>query len=303
MLGGQDSSRGKPPLLVIHNPTAGQRNATRLHAMLAALRALGASPRVQPTTRPGDATEIAAAAVRAHEPCVIAAGGDGTAAEIAQAITGSSTVLGILPLGSANVLAREIGLSFAPRALAQTLMQGHTIPHWPGQVIIAGQSRLFLQMCGIGFDAHVVATLNLARKRRLGRAAYALRSLGALIDYPFRPLSLNIDGIPHSAASAIISKGRLYAGPFTLCPAATPRQPGFQVALFGQAGRAAVLGYGAALLSNRLPNLASIKQLPAHQITLTSQGIAAQIDGDTLGIDTLTITDAPSPIRIIAPGM
>ncbi len=291
-----------PTLIIIHNPTAGRRNARRLRTMLAALTEQSATPEVRTTTRPGDATAIAAAAVREGARCVIAAGGDGTAAEVAQAIRGSATALGILPLGSANVLAREIGLPFAPAALAATLIRGHTRVHWPGEAATGGQTRLFLQMCGVGFDAHVVATLSLARKRRLGRLAYGLRSLGALADYPFRPIPLLIDGQPHTAASAVISKGRLYAGPFTLCPSAVPTRPGFQVALFGHTGRAAVLGHGAALLANRLPQLRSLNWRAASEILVPEAGLAVQADGDALGTTPLRITNAAEPIRIIAPG-
>ena len=150
---------------------------------------------------------------------------------------GSSTRLGVIPLGTANVVAHEMSLPFEPRAVAAALAFGRTRPLWPGVARGAEGSRLFVQMLGVGFDAQVVHHLPVALKRVFGRGAYALQTLRELACYRFTPIRLRLDGEETQAASVIVSKGRLYGGRFLLAPAACAAEPGFSVVLFDHSGR------------------------------------------------------------------
>ena len=183
------------------------------------------------TTHPGHATELAREAVRIGATLVVAAGGDGTVAEIANGLNGSDVRLGVIPLGTANVLAHELELPFAPRPVAAALAFMRTRALFPGIAQCPGSSRLFVQMLGVGFDAQVVHNVPLRMKRSLGRWAYVLQSLREVVRYPYVPIRLSLDGVAVEAASAIISKGRFYGGPYMLAPLATPGEPGFHVAL------------------------------------------------------------------------
>src|SRR5439155_16860849 len=84
---------------------------------------------------------------------VVAAGGDGTVSAVANGIAGSACALALLPFGTANVLAREIGLPRRPEELAELLAAGRTRPIWPGRIRSAGGDRLFLTTASSGFDA------------------------------------------------------------------------------------------------------------------------------------------------------
>src|SRR5476651_2725372 len=119
-------------MLVIFNPVAGRRRAASLWKVLDLLVENGVKVEVAETRYAGHATQLAQAGVAAGEDVVVAAGGDGTIAEVANGLIGADTALGVIPLGTANVLAKEYRLSTSPRGIANTLAYRRTKPLWPG---------------------------------------------------------------------------------------------------------------------------------------------------------------------------
>jgi hypothetical protein len=111
-------------MLIVFNPTAGGRRRRRLARALEALGLQGLRPEVAETVRPGHATDLAREAAGRGVPLVVAAGGDGTIAEVASGLAGTAALLGILPFGTANVLASELGLPPAPERAARVLVAG-----------------------------------------------------------------------------------------------------------------------------------------------------------------------------------
>ena len=274
-----------------------------LWRVLDVLVAHGLRLEVARTTHAGHAASLAREAASRGAPLVVAAGGDGTIAEVSAGLAGSQTALGIVPLGTANVLAHELGIPFAARDCAATLAFGRSRLLWPGIVASpSGGRRLFVQMCGVGFDAAVVQRLPPALKRRAGRSAFVLQSLREMVRYKFAPLTVRIDGTEARAASAVITKGRYYAGPYMLAPEARPAEPGFQVALFGLpgplSGPAGATLYGAALLLNRLPRAPGVRLLRGAEIEIDAP-VPVQTDGESAGAAPLRITSAPEPIRVV----
>jgi YegS/Rv2252/BmrU family lipid kinase len=291
-----------PRMLLVFNPAAGARRRRRLFAALDLLRGLAMRPEVAETTHRGHAVEIARDAARAGVRMVVAAGGDGTIAEVAAGLSGSDSALGVLPLGTANVLALELGLPRSPAGAAAVLAMGRTALLHPGLACHAdGRETLFVQMLGAGFDAAVVHQLNGALKRAIGKGAYVWQTLREMPRYPFAPIRCVIDGQAVDAASVIVTKGRLYAGRFLLAPGADPRQEGFHVALFRNAGALAALRYGAALPLGLLSRLPSVEIRRAGHVALQADGVPAQADGDAAGWLPLEIGPAPRPMRIVVP--
>ncbi len=147
-------------MLIVFNPAAGARRADLLWRVLDVMATSGVRVEMIETRRAGHAAELAREAALAGRRLVVAAGGDGTIAEVACGLLGSGSILGVIPLGTANVLAHELALPFAPRAVAAALAFGRTRRLWPGLVRgapgVAGEPRLFVQMLGAGFDAQVV---------------------------------------------------------------------------------------------------------------------------------------------------
>lgn len=228
---------------------------------------------------------------------VVAAGGDGTIAEVAAGLDGSNTPMGIIPLGTANVLAHELGLPFAPASVAAALAFGRTRALWPGVASFDGTARLFVQMLGTGFDAEVVHHLSLPLKRVLGKGAYVLQGLRETMRYRFPRIKVVIDGVATEAGSVIVTKGRFYGGRYTLAPQASPMGPGFTVALFDRAGPFAAMACGAALPMNLLHHMPGLRLCRGDEIHIGSH--RTQTDGDPAGFGPTTVRNALSPIRVV----
>ncbi len=287
-------------MVIVFNPVAGRRRAHLLWRVLDVLSANGIRLDLAETHRPGHAEVLAREAVAGGAPMVVAAGGDGTIAEVANGLLGSTARLGVIPLGTANVLAHELELPFAPRAVAAALAFGRTKPLWPGLACRADESRLFVQMLGVGFDAHVVHRLPLGLKRAFGRGAYVVQTLRELARYRFLPIRLRLDGEEMQAASVIVSKGRLYGGRYLLDADARPGEPGFSVVLFDRRGPGAALLYGAALPLDLLARAPGVRHVRARQIDFIGNEIApAQADGDSAGWTPITVKDAPAAIPVV----
>nr|WP_294526685.1 YegS/Rv2252/BmrU family lipid kinase [uncultured Rhodopila sp.] len=287
-------------MIIVFNPVAGRRRAQLLWRVLDVLVANGVRLDIAETQRAGHAEALAREAVERGEQMVVAAGGDGTIAEVANGLMGSGARLGVIPLGTANVLAHELGLPFAPKAVAAALAFGRTCTLWPGQANGPDGTRLFVQMLGVGFDAHVVQNLSFPLKKALGKGAYVLQSLRELGRYRFPPIHMRIDGTETEASSVIVSKGRLYGGTFHLAADAMPGEPGFSVVLFGYSGPAAAMMYAAALPLNLLGHAPGVRHVRARRIDfLQNDAVPAQADGDRAGYAPLWIADAPGPIQVV----
>jgi diacylglycerol kinase family enzyme len=155
-------------------------------------------------------------------------------------------------------------------------------------------------MLGVGLNAEVVQRLPLALKRLLGRGAYAMQTLGEAARYHFAPLSVVIDGREVEARSVVVSKGRLYGGPYLLAPGADPGAPGFSVVLFGARGMIATLGYAAALPLNLLPHAPGLSWLQGCMVEIRAdRAVPAQSDGDIAGTTPVLVQDAESAIEVV----
>jgi YegS/Rv2252/BmrU family lipid kinase len=262
---------------VIYNPAAGWHRRRRFHRVLDGLAALGCPVTVLATTARGDAEAFARMLDTGAFDVVAAAGGDGTINEIANGLVGRGLPLAVIPLGTANVLAAEIGMPESPLAIARVIADGTSRPIALGYV----DGRRFIQMAGVGFDAHVVAHVTPGLKRALGKLAYVLWSLAGLFRFPFQRYRLTIDGATFEAASAVIANGHYYAGRYTCAPDARLEEPTLKVCLFETSGRLSVLRYGLALLLGRLDRLSDVRVVTATTIAIEGgAGEPVQGDGD-----------------------
>jgi diacylglycerol kinase family enzyme len=290
-------------MLVIFNPVAGRRRATALWRVLDLLVENGIKLEVAETQYAGHATKLAREAARAGRNMVVAAGGDGTIAEVANGLIGSATALGVIPLGTANVLAKEYRLPTAPRAIANALAYKRTQALWPGVAKFGGVEgeHVFVQMVGLGFDGAVVHGLQPLLKRVFGRGAYVWQSLWESVAYRFPRVRLSVDGRDFEAASVVVSKGRLYGGPYLLAPNAAPTQPGFQVALFEHSGTLPALMSGAALPLGLLPKCPGVRVVAGRHVDFFPGNglIKTQSDGDAMPGMPAMVVDAGSAIRVV----
>jgi diacylglycerol kinase (ATP) len=290
-------------LLVIYNPVAGRGSARRLRRFLDHLARLAVPVVLRETARPGDAEAFARAADAGEFDAVVAAGGDGTINEVVNGLAAADLPLAILPLGTANVLANEIGLPRDPEGLAVIAAAGPARPIRTGEVIWGGGARRFVMMAGIGFDASVVAGLEPARKRRFGKLAYVAEIIAQLVRYRDCPYSFACAGEEIPAAAAVVANGRYYAGRFVLAPRARLDAPALELVLFLRGGRLAVLRCLLALALGRVHRLSDVRIIRAVSLSVTGPaGAPVHADGDIVATLPVTIALAAAPLRLIQPG-
>jgi diacylglycerol kinase (ATP) len=293
-------SKGQVRMIVVFNPVAGRRRAHLLWRVLDVLVANGVRLELVETCRAGHAEALTLEAVKRGEKMVVAAGGDGTIAEVANGLIGTNTRLGVIPLGTANVMAHELGLPFSPRAVAAALAFERTTTLWPGVASSADGDRLFVQMLGVGFDAHVVRRVSFPMKRLFGKGAYVLRTAAELTRYAYPLIRVRLDEVETQAASIIVSKGRFYGGRFRLAADAVPGEPGFSVVLFDHGGPWSAMMYGAALPLNLLGHAPGVRRIRANRVDfIGNEPIPAQTDGDPAGCAVTSVTNAAAPIQVV----
>jgi YegS/Rv2252/BmrU family lipid kinase len=281
---------------IIYNPAAGWRRRRRLERVLAELRTLGCGVTLDETRAPGDAISFARGVDAALCDAVVAAGGDGTINEVMNGLAGAALPLGIVPLGTANVFAAELGLPRDPRALAESIAFGRPTPVYCG----SANGRRFAMMVGIGFDARVVEGLDLGLKRIFGKGAYVASALGAWARHSAGGYEVEIDGTAFPAAAVVIAKGHYYGGRFVVAAEARLDEPLLHVALFAGRGRGDLLRYALALALNRIAALGDVRVLPAREVRVTGPlGERVQIDGDLAAGLPLVATVTPSPLALL----
>jgi len=291
-------------ILIIHNPTSGRRNAEVMATVAVRLTDLGARVDIRVTEGSGHASELAAEVETDSQDCIIAAGGDGTVNEVMNGMIklDAAPPLGIIPLGTANVLAHEIDLPLKAAGLARVLFEGPTRVLYPGIVNSAGESpRLFAQMTGAGLDARIVAGVNPALKRLFGKGAYGVETMAQWLRGGLPSYDICIDGEKFKAGSVIIANGKLYGGKFVAAPMADISTPGFQVLLL-PGGRLAMLGNAAALFAGRLSQSRDVRVVTGHKISLNGpMGEPLQADGDLLGHLPVTVEASEKPVMVVTP--
>jgi YegS/Rv2252/BmrU family lipid kinase len=288
---------------VIFNPTAGGARRQRYHGVLDALLRAGVEVVERPTGQRGDAEAFAAALRREDCDRLVVAGGDGTVNEAINGLGqnrmgGAGVPLCILPLGTANVLAREMRLSTRPASIAAAILQGPAVPIALGET----NGRRFVLMAGVGFDAHVVARVGARLKRRLGKGAYVWQTLRQVWRFSFPQYRIVVDGREEVAASAVVANAKHYGGGFVIAPEARLDSPTLQVCLFERSGRIAALTYAAALALKLLPHLSDFRVIEARHIRV--QGPPEdpiQGDGDIIAALPAEIRVLPDALNLVFP--
>lgn len=289
-------------ILVIHNPVAGARRARRLRAMVEALtQRFDSEVSVIATTGRGDAEAIARAQAPGACDALVVAGGDGT---INEAINGlaargepTGVPLGIVPLGTANVLAHELGLPPDPEGTAETLALGAVRPVHLG----VANGRCFAMMAGAGLDARVVEGVSTRLKRLIGKGAYVVGTLARLAE-PGRRYRVTIGDQSWGVASVIAANGHFYGGRFVCAPDAALADPRLHVCLFPKAGRWNAARYLWGVTTGRLHRFPDYRIVPAERLTITGpEGEPVQGDGDVIARLPVEIAVSPWTLPVIVP--
>ena len=294
----------RPRIAVIFNPVAGSPKRRRALALaVRTLRKAGCRVKLRATNAAGDAARSAAIIAKAGTfDAILVAGGDGTLSETAHGLATADAArlpaLAFLPLGTANVMAHEIGLPTDPARAAAVAARLKTIE----MPLAQANNRHFLLMAGAGFDAHVVRHIDSTVKKRWGKLAYVAEMVRQLGRFPFGRYRVTIDGVAHDAASVVASRGRLYGGRFVLAPAADLKAPTLQVCLFRKGGRRFVLFYAVALGLGLLPRSPGFEIVTGRRVTVSgTDGEPVQADGDSIASLPLEVAMTDKSLRLVIP--
>ena len=292
--------------ILIANPKTGRYASRRLRPIqdtLSHLKSLGLDVDLKLTTRPHEATEIAARAARNGSSDVIVAGGDGTINEAIQGLAGTKARLAIIPRGTANVLARELGLPLDEEQAATVAARGKSRRIHLGLAIdeTAGVSRHFALMAGIGLDASIVRRVQPSLKKRIGKGAFWVSGLSHLATWNPQPFTLEIDGREYTATFAAIGKGARYGGDLAITPGARLDDPEFEVCIIETSSRFRYLRLLSYAMREGMPrDNPSVRFVKTTRVSARGNA-PVQIDGELIGELPMRFEIAPESLEVIVP--
>ena len=285
-------------LLIIHNAIAGMRRRWLLRHVCRELAAAGARiDVVSADSFEADRMLTEKAVASGDWDAVVAAGGDSTVRGVGAGLLGSGLPLGIIPVGTGNVLAHEIRVRSGPHTIAHNLMHGPSIPFFGGRA----NGACFFAMAGAGFDARVLARLDVGLKRRLGKLAYALPLAREHLRKP-ELFEAEIDGCIHRCSWLIVAKASRYAGPFVLSRERTITTEAFHAVVVKATRRTALLGVALAIALGRAELHPEVAVMPCRRVAIPGEPhVLVELDGEVFGPSPIEITPAGEPLRIIVP--
>lgn len=295
-----------PRARIIVNPTSGSVRGVwgprDLDEVAAWLSERGLPAEVCRTEYAGHATQLAQEAVRAGMEMVVAAGGDGTVNDVIQALAGRTTALGVLPLGTVNVWAREMGIPLGLAQAREVLLSGVRRRVDLGR---AG-SRYFLLMAGIGFDAEVARRVETSWLKRAGLKLLDYAATVGLLGMTHQPARvwLRYDGKRRgtSALMILIGNTRLYAGALTFAKRAVADDGLLDVVIVGGGGLLARVGVLARALLRRASLGPRVRYAQCRVIRVESnRPLPVQVDGEVIGTLPMTFSVAPGGLRVVVP--
>ena len=336
----------KQTIFLIGNPAAGRNALRKINEAVAIIKNKGHDVQVLLTGKRGDAESFARQissefGVKSSELrndknlelithdsklLIIAAGGDGTYNEVINGIACTNIPMAIRPLGTTNVLAKELNipddiesaLNIALRGRTQKVCLGRitlipevrslkppensNTPPSPASLREAGRAPLltrhFLLMAGVGYDAETVYGIKNEIKRYFGKGAHILSGLKTLLRWAPDKLTFTMDGKSYEGYSAIICNASKYAGNFNVAPDADMKNPSLYVFIMHGKRRGDILRYVSGIITKRHLGFKDITYLKAERIDIRGNA-HIQIDGDYLGETPAKIEVIPDALRLV----
>jgi diacylglycerol kinase (ATP) len=292
--------------VLIANPKTGRYASRRLRPLeqtVSQLKSLGVNVELKLTTRPHEATEIATRAARNGSSDVFVAGGDGTINEVIQGLAGTKARLGIIPRGTANVLARELGLPLDEQEAAAVAARGKSRRIHLGLAIDETNNvqRHFALMAGIGLDASIVRHVRPRLKKRIGKGAFWISGLSHLASWSPHPFNLEIDGREYTATFAAIGKAPRYGGDLAITPGARLDEPEFEVCMIQTSNRFRYLRLLSQAMRAGMPrDNPEVKFVKTDRVKAYGEA-PVQIDGELIGSLPMRFEIAPHSLEVIVP--
>lgn len=291
---------------VIFNPTARGEKATAFRAQLESRRA---GCRLLPTRGPGDARTLALEAVRDGATTLVAAGGDGTVNEVlnglADAPDGLARArLAVVPLGTVNVFAKELGIPADFAGAWRVLEAGRERVIDLPRATFGGTHRWFAQMAGAGLDARALELVRWELKKKIGPLAYVWAGTQAMHRH-LPSVTAEAGARRESGQLVLIGNGRFYGGRYPMFPDARLDDGLLDVALVPRVNWLILTRLYLALLRGRFREHPRVVHFQAPSVRLCADPTAAaepfQVEGDNVGSLPAEFSVRPSVLRLVVP--
>lgn len=285
---------------IVANPVAGGgRGRAMAEALAFALEARGESVDLSFTSKAGDARQ---SAERGGVDCMVAVGGDGSVNEIVNGLTDLGVPLAILPMGTANVVARELNIPNNPETVAELIVKGHMRQMDVG---LYGHQR-FLLGAGAGLDAAIAKEVSQQRGARSGLSKWVWPSIKTSIAYQFPKIRVIVDGeeVSDDTQYAIVGNCRFSAGIFPATPKAKIDDGLLDICLFRRLGAIRLLVLTATIWRARFIEHEDVTYLQARHVELqeaSKETVPLQVDGDPAGALPGTFQLNEIPISVVCP--
>jgi len=280
-------------ILVILNPAAHSEKAGREWGRINRLH----HAKVEMTKGVGDAAKLAAIAAEEGRRRVVVAGGDGTINEVVNGLGGADVTLGILPVGTMNVFAAELGIPTDLQAAWDVIEAGHT-----RRVDLArANSQYFVQLAGVGLDAQVVQATSWNFKKNFGPLSYVISAAQIAARKPPR-LFVEADGVTHEGSFVLVGNGRYYGGPFAFFKDAQIDDGKLDVLIFKNLGYLDIARYLGTILMGTHTDLADVAYFQTKKASVRSdETVPVEVDGEVIGTLPVTFRISSRRLRVFTP--
>ncbi|HET9419013.1 MAG TPA: diacylglycerol kinase family protein [Chthoniobacterales bacterium] len=282
--------------VVILNPAAHSERAVRLRPQV---ESIARDCLVTTTGRPGEAEALARHAVSEGFEKIVAAGGDGTINEVVNGLAGSSAILGLLPIGTVNVFATELGLPVHDLEMCWHIIRGDQtrIIDLP-----SANGKHFVQLAGVGLDAQVVKETSLAFKRSFGPLSYLISAAQIAARTPPR-LFIDAENAPIRESSfVLIGNGRHYGGPFPFFKHAVLDDGLLDVVAFRRLGYLEIVKYLQDVFFSSDIRLPEVEYFQTERLRITSdRDVPVELDGELVGSCPVEFETREKRLRVLAP--
>jgi YegS/Rv2252/BmrU family lipid kinase len=306
---------------LIYNPASGQhseRRASYVRSAVDVLRKAGVETEALETHAPGSARSLAQGAIRQGYDAILACGGDGTVHEALQSVVGTEVALGVLPLGTANALAQNLGLGRSPVKAARALLDATPVEVPVGKIFFQSANgaqswRYFTVAAGVGADALLMSSMDPELKRRYGYALYLLEAfrIWATNPFPLFDASFSTNGNLHprieQVSQLLAVRIRSFGGVLgSLAPGATLHKNTLSLMAFKTQSRFDYLRFLLAAVAGRQTFHRHVELIDADTVECRpSNGSSAKLlveaDGEVLGALPARLQVAPETVHLLVP--
>ena len=253
---------------------------------MASLTRAGHTVSTAATSGPQTAGALARQSIASGADLIVTCGGDGTINEVAEGMIGEKVPLAVLPGGTANVLANELGLGATVERAAERLSELQARRISAGRIRSGdAPERYFVMMAGVGLDAHLVYRVTAGLKDRWGKAAYWICGFGELVR-DLEEFDVEIDGRVRRASFALVSKVKNYGGDLNIARSVSLVDDTFEVVLFEGVRSRRYLKYLAGVMTNQLRGMSGVTVLRTSRVRFSGspgKRVYMQVDGEYAG--------------------